>query len=460
MSDEKTFTQDEVNGIVQERIDRERRSRVEVSPRRVYALDAGTSFYADMLRAAQFDEGAIQRKTLYAYEVANEINLGTPEGRYAERCVRESFRHENDAAHYQQFSEAMREIRALATGGEPGGLKVTLPSPAQAAAFVTPFILLPQWAPFRGRRRPFADQCMGLPLPAYGMHGYIPAFTSATGASPQAEGATVQELTPSAALEGTEVSTAAGRLTLTQQFLDQAFGQSGHVDVFIGLQMLNQIEELVDQHVLNAVNLAGTATKVTGGATFVKADETWKEAKWKEVGESVLRFYLDLATAREQMADEAGTRLRPTHFFSTSDFYSYLTRLSDANGRPLLPPGQVQIPDYVSASGADADLGDHSVQLPKWSRFTGTVLPGGLLWFTDDNISKIGTTAKVPLYVSAPDEGVVVMEDPATTLSVFPETHADELKVTLIERKYVCAVIRRPAGTVVVEGNGYTEALK
>lgn len=463
-----TFTKDEVEDIVESRLTRDRKERRDASPRveavkprRVYTLDSGNSFYADIFRAAKHDEGAQLRKAAYAYEVANEIVGESREGKYAEKCLRDSFRHEDRAAHHANFAKAMAEVRALATGEPTHGLQIGLPTPAQGAAFVTPFILLAQWAPFRGRRRPFADQCMNLPLPSYGMHGYIPAFTSATGASLQTEGQTVTELVPSAALEGTEVSTAAGRLVLDQQFLDQAFGESGNVDVFIGLQMLNQLEEQVDQHVLNAVNTAGTATKTTGNATFGTPSKSYEEKEWKANIEGVLRFYADLATAREQMADEAGTRLRPTHFFSSSDFYSFLTRLGDGNGRPILPPAQVQIPDFVSAAGADADLGsDHSTQLPKWSRFTGTVLPGGLLWFTDDNIAPVGTTTKIPLYVSAPDEGIVVMEDPSTTLSIFPETLANELKVTLIERKYVCAVIRRPAGTVVIQGNGYTTELK
>ena len=457
----KTFTQDEVNSIVEDRLARERRGspRVEaVEPRRVYTPTSGNSFYADIFRAAQHDEAAQRRKAEYALEVVGEINLGSREGRYAETCIRESFRHGDKDVHSRKFAEAMREVRALGTG-VPTGLQIGTPTPPQGAAFVTPFILNKLWAPYRGRRRPFADQCMPFPLPAYGMHGYIPAFTSATGAGLQTEGTAVSELVPSTGLEGNEVQLAAGRLTLDQQFFDRAFGQGVHVDVLVGLQMLNQIEEQVDQHVLVQA-AAGKAVAGSGETWVTEPEKVWEETKWKEVIQGFIRFYEDLAKGREQMLDEAGTRIRPTHFFTTSDFYSFVTRLTDKSGRPILTPVQVQVPDYIPASGADHDLGDHTVELPKWSRFTGTVLPGGLAWFTDDNISAIGTTSRTPLYASAPDEGIVLMEDPATTLSIFPETVANELKVVLIERKYVCAVIRRPAATVVISGNAYTTARK
>src|SRR5271165_5432285 len=190
----RTFTKDEVNDIVEERLARERRNspRVEsVQPRRTYSPGSGASFYADIYLAANHDDGARARRDAYAREVAGEINRGSAEGRYAEGCIRESFRSHDERSNAEQFQKAIAELRALATGEPTHGITPSLPSPAQGAAFVTPFILNEQWAPFRGRRRPFADQCMNMPLPAYGMHGYIPAFTSTTGASLLTEGSVV-----------------------------------------------------------------------------------------------------------------------------------------------------------------------------------------------------------------------------------------------------------------------------
>ena len=46
-------------------------------------------------------------------------------------------------------------------------------------------------------------------------------------------------------------------------------------------------------------------------------------------------------------------------------------------------------PGFPLVRGADSNDGD-SNQLPKWSRFTGNILPGGVLWFTDDNIPTLG----------------------------------------------------------------------
>lgn len=446
----KTFTQDEVNTIVKDRLERHDRGRV-VEPR-IYAADSPYSFYADMyLAGVDKDASAIQRRTQHEREIAYEASQGSPEGRRAEKVIRNSFRSTDEGSQRDSFERAMVELRAFVSGGGP-----TVTAGTNAAAFVPPFFLNDGWASWRGRKRSFADQCQILPMPAYGLHVYIPAFatTEPTGgpnstprggpeAGLQTEGSAVKESsTVSASLEGGEVSTAAGRLTLTQQLIDRAFGSGGNYDRIIFEQLQQQVEEQVDQVALNAVISAGKSITSNFG--------TWKPTN----GESLEKWYEDLAKSREELSDTEGLRLRATHFFSSTDFYNFITRQFDNQHRPIVVPqyvpGVPPIPTELDSQDA-----------PKWSRFTGTVLPGGQLWFTDDNLPLSGTTKNINLLTSAPYDAVTLLEDDAPTTSLFLESNvASELKVILTERKYAAAVTRRAGGTAVISGTSYYESLK
>jgi hypothetical protein len=136
--------------------------------------------------------------------------------------------------------------------------------------------------------------------------------------------------------------------------------------------------------------------------------------------------------------------------FTTSDLYSFVTRQVDATtNRPVVVP--TFAPGLPLSNGADDGWqGDNP--RPAWSRFTGSVLPGGILWFTDDAIPASGSNTQ--LLVSAPDESVVLCEsDPV--LSVFPETFAGNLTALATLRCYVAAVLRHASGTAVVTGAAY-----
>jgi hypothetical protein len=73
----------------------------------------------------------------------------------------------------------------------------------------------------------------------------------------------------------------------------------------------------------------------------------------------------------------------------------------------------------------------------KWSRFTGTVLPGGVLWFTDDLIPASG--ANNQLLVSAPDQAMVLCEG-QPVLALYPQTGAASAQVTLHLWGYAAAI--------------------
>jgi hypothetical protein len=398
---------------------------VQIYEPRVYGLNSPWSFYADAW-SRKDNPRAEERLARYARELAFEAERGTPEGRRAERIWRSQIRVFDPDEHRARATAYLGELRALTTGGG-----ITATAASEAAAFVTPAFLLAAWAPFRGIPRCFADQCHKLPLPAFGMRAYLPYMSSAASASEQTEGSAVSETVPGTELEAAEVEDVTGQITVTQQLRDRAYSGGGSADVIIGRQLQENLDEKIDRYALNQAINNGKA--VTGQATY-----------------STAKLYQDLAKGREQLTDTAGTRLRPTHMFTTSDLYSYASRQVDSSERPIITPQFA--PGFPVATGAD-DFDDQDKR-PVWSRFTGTVMPGGVLWFEDDNIPEYGTTGQTQIIVSAPADAIVLMED-EPILTPFVEAKANELKVILNLRSYVAEITRHASGTAAVTSAAY-----
>jgi hypothetical protein len=430
---------------------RERDPKVVREPR-VYGAESPHSYFTDIAaivsEAEHFVRSAAEaRLDRYGQEVAYEIRRGSKEGRYAERAIGERARTDDPDLHEKRAREwraaareftpgRLAEVRAITTGGgataSAGG--------GGAAAFVTPYFAMAVWAPFRGAHRTFADTCDRQPLPSFGLEIYVPAFTSTTAAAIQTEGSGVTETDPSAALQSAQIDTVSGQLTITQQFHDRGFTGNGSTDVQIAKQLQQQLDQAVNVYVLGqAIAAAGVVTDAVAPAS----------------GTFIPNFYADQAKAREILTDTAGTRLRPTHVFSTSDLYSYVTRQCDSTGRPIVVP--TFAPGFPISTGAD-DGPQSSGPTPPWSRFTGTVLPGGTLWFTDDCIPASGSNTEV--IVSAPQEAVSLYESDAPILTAFTEGGvASGLEVIVNLRTYVAAVARLASGTAVVSGAAYPSSL-
>jgi hypothetical protein len=220
---------------------------------------------------------------------------------------------------------------------------------------------------------------------------------------------------------------------------DRGVTGGGAFDILLGRQIQQQLEERVDILVLEQAITNGEA--VSGESSY-----------------STKGLYKDIALAREKLTDTAGTRLRPTHFFTTSDLYSFATRQVDATTeRPVLTPKWA--PGLPLSNGAD-DGPQSDKPRPAWSRFTGTVLPGGVLWFTDDVLTALteGTTTRVRLIVSAPDEAITLCEG-TPILTSYPQTFANNLQVVVSLRSYVAVITRHAAGTAVISSAAYTTGL-
>ena len=238
----------------------------------------------------------------------------------------------------------------------------------------------------------------------------------------------MSETDPSTALVGAQIETVTGQVTISQQISDRGFTGGGSFDIVISRQLQQQLDEKINLYALNQA-LAGAAV-VAGQSSF-----------------TIAGLYQGLAAGREKLTDTAGTRLRPTHLFTSSDFYSYVTRQVDDQHRPIV------VPQF--APGFPLAQGDEQTS---WSRFTGTVLPGGVLWFEDDTIPTYGTTSEIQLVVSAPDEAMLLLEG-EPIFSVYPQTDAASFELVAGLRAYVAAVPRYPSGTATVFGAAYTSAL-
>lgn len=440
---EPAFSQADVDRIVQDRLSRERRSKSDlrvVSEPRVYALDSPHSYYLDSILVAidpmaLTHRSAHERLSRYGVEVAHEIEARSTEGLRAERVLRERTRVDDVDTHERRFSERLRETRALTTAGG-----VTVAASSSASVFVPPAFLQAEYALWRGVYRTFADQCHQLPLPAYGMQAYLPYFAATDAAAQQTELAGVSETDPTTGLQGSPVVTIAGQLTITQQLNDR-FSGGGAADMIFARDLAQRLAEKVDVFTLNQV--------ITGGAT-VPGSSSLTANSLKEV-------YGDLSKGREQITDTAGVRLRPTHLFTTYDLYSYVSDIMSSTGQPMVMPQFAPGLPPTNLVGAD-DGQNGGGEMPKWARFTGTVLPGGLYWFTDDNIPASGSNAQ--LLVSAPDQAVVLMESPEPVLMVSPQTYAGQLSIVVSLYEYAAAITRHASGTAVISGNAYPTTAK
>jgi hypothetical protein len=404
-----------------------------VTEARVYGEDSPHSWYLDVAASkdaqAPGHAAATERLQQYSRELSYEARRGSPEGRRAEKLIVESCREgARDDIHQRTAERRLREFRAMGTGG---GATAAVASPAEGSAFVSPYFLVSSFAPFRGVGRPFTENCAKAPLPPWGMHVYIPLLSTGASASSQVEGSAVSESSPVGALEGAEINTVSGQVFVSQQLFERSAVTGGaHFDWILTKQLHEQWEERCEKYTLSAVY--ATATSVTGEAT-----------------PSVKGLYKDLAASRRELSDTAGTRLRATHLFTTTDQHAFWTRQEDKNERPIFLPSYVA--GFPLVRGAD-DF--DSAPDPKWARFTQTPLPGGILWFTSDAIEAVGTTTKTRLIISAPEVAIVFGEsEPLTT--AWQETKANVLQTVVQLRSYVFAITRHAAGSVVLTGGGY-----
>jgi hypothetical protein len=361
-------------------------------------------------------EAATARLERHGREVAVEMrSTKSAEGDRARRIMRDEHRSASGDGGRQAFHDA--ELRALdSTLGSAGWL-------------VAPAYVTAQWAQFHSPYRAFANQCLKLDLPPYGLEVLIPSFTAATPTAAQgSENTGVDEpVAPAGTFLTANLATIAGGVSVSQQLFDRGGCDGLSFDEILAVQLRDSLDAQIDAYVLaQVIANAGTVTDTTSVTTGV--------------------LYGDLSTASEQMADTAGTRLRPTHLFTTSDLFGYFAHQLDTANRPIMTPSFDAQP-FASLSAA----GD-----PKAEGWTGHVMPAGMAWFIDDNIPASGANTR--LVVSRPQTVCLFEGDPIP--AAYPATEAPSLAVYVSLRAYVAAIPRFPKGTQVIGGSTYPTTLK
>jgi len=222
-------------------------------------------------------------------------------------------------------ARVQRELRTILTSG--GGATASSAN-GGVSAFVTPVLLLTQWAAYRSPRRYLADTLNASePLPSYGMMVYVPSVGAPTTVNDSTgEGNALPEGDPqpveflSATVEQHE-----GKVTVSQAVLDRV-GPGMAADVFLFHQLKDQLGASVDAMAISAMT-TGAAT-VTDSGTFLVVGTSGLGTN------SVAR---DVAKAKAALTDTAGVRVRASHLYATSDVLDTLSSWGDAEGRPLLP---------------------------------------------------------------------------------------------------------------------------
>ena len=377
-----------------------------VSEPRTYDLASPNSFFRDVWDSHWGDLSAQHRLDNHSAEVGHEIRRESREGQRAHRAL----------------------VRALSSL-RPGASRKEIELEARAgtstsmAGFTTPQYLLDQFVEFRGTQRAFVDQTTMVPLPSVGLSVSIPAFTNTASAGIVSEGTSVAETDPTGQYLTAAVQTISGDVTASKQLLDRASTQGFTFDAFVYMQLRENYDQTVNTYVLGQA-LANGASVTPASGSF-----------------SIGNFYQDVATAREELYDTLGTRLPATHVFTTSDLYGYCTRQLDSSQRPII------VPEFAPGNPLWPDE-----NVEAWKQFTGTVLPGTLMWFVDDGNQPHGGNTSV--IVSRPDT-VVTMEGDEPLIRVVDQALPGTLQSVIQLYNYVAAIPRYPSGTAYVTGSAY-----
>lgn len=407
------------------------RSRVAREPG-PYEDDSPHSWVLDTLAMAGATGSAILERTSGGYaerlarhgqDVARALQDGSDYGRWIERSYVQRFRQDDAHENEQRAKQALKELRALGSGG---GATASA-SGGGAAAFVPPAILVDEWVQYRSPYAAFVGQLDdSIPLPPYGLTVYVPAWTTGTTVGTQTEGSAVAEGDPVSAYLSAAVVEKAGLVTVSQLFIDRA-GPGISADRVLVRQLSNQLAAQVDGYALGQA-LANAQT-VTNTGTFALTTAS-----------GVGGFLGDLKHAKSKLTDTAGVRLRGTHAFATGDLVDYVSSYADAQGRPVFTPSfdDNRLPIKSVGDGAPAQ------------GYSGYVL-GGLALFADDSIPESGSNTQV---VVCRADTILHLES-APVFSLFPQGAAGNLESQAIARQYVATIPRWPSGVASISGAAY-----
>jgi len=389
------------------------------------------------------DGGASERLNRWEHQIEREYANDSKVGKVAEKQMRELSR-ELGAGPGQEAMEEFRSRGRAAleqkveerTGITTGGGASASASGGGGAAFVSPIIMLGDYAPWREYGRAFVDQCNKQPLPDWGMNVYIPQITSGAEVAEQTEGEGIAEKDPAAGFLAGALGTEAGEVTVTQQLLDRA-GPNFSYDKMLFDQLQRDYAPKVNTYALSKVIAVAKEQSWTGNSgSFVL---TPPSGSLPGSG----GFYGQVSKAKAFIRKAEGTVLNPTHAFYDPARWEFIAAWADANGRPVV------VPDYAgpfNALAAGSSDGDAGIEGATGYRFN------GLRAFTDANIPTQGTTGRDQVVIGDLAEVYWFEGDPV--MRVIPQTLAKNLQVLLQLYAYRTIIVRYPNGIVVITGTG------
>jgi len=359
---------------------------------------------------------AAARLARYSQELATTVrnDPNSTEGRHVLRAVREQYRTTDVAGRSAREITHEAERRAATSG------------PSSLGAFVTPVYVLSEAAQYRSPVAAFTDESTSVPMPQYGLTLHVPSFTSATDVGEQVtENTGIDTDVPTGGYisDPIPVVTQAGYVNISQQLFDRGGQPGSGFDAILFAELADRLDYAVEQYVLATV--IAMAQTVTDSTTL-----------------TVPRFYTDLSTAREQMSDAAGVRLKPSHVFGTTDFLEWLFDQVDDSKRPLI------VPD-VQALIAAPPTGSLGVD----NTFTGVFLNRQRLFEADAIPAYTGEATWTQVLV-ADMKHVLTWRSEAISV-VAPEFAASDLSVLCSLRQYVAALARHADAVQVLSGAGY-----
>ena len=316
------------------------------------------------------------------------------------------------------------ELRAITTGG---GAQVSA-SGGGAAAFVSPVIMINDYAPYREAGRAFVTQLHSIPLPDYGMELALPYVSGPAGVGQQgSEGGAVPETDPTFGYLSGQIGTESGQVTVSQQSIDRT-GPGFDFDRMIFDQLGRDYDPKLDAFAISQVLAVATTQAYTG---------TFSVSTASGVG----GFLGQVNGAIAAINTAAGTFLDPTHLFMLPSRWQFIASWADAQGRQLIVPEQY---GPFNAAGTAGGVGS-----PVIEGYTGFSF-AGLPVFKDNNLPLLGTTTTDQAIVG--DLSEVYWAEGMAVDRVLPQTLAGNLQVIIQRYGYRGIIVRYPNGVVVING--------
>jgi hypothetical protein len=400
--------------------------------------EAPTGFVVDRSgpRSDMSHDAVLRRLDCHQLDIRRALEKQDKYGREIEAMLRESERcadkHANETRGKAAIEAALErrpsrpERRAFGTdkGSEAA-------APGEAAAFVSPQILLASFAANRTPYASFAGQAKQEVLPSYGLNVYAPHMTGAAEVTSQTENAAVAEKAPVAGLIKAAVVNKAGQIEVSQQYLDRAGpGISG--DKFLFEQVKVQIDTAVDEYAVNQA-LAAAQEVTNNTATFALTEK-----------EGVGGFLGEVRKGKNLVATTAGTRIKATHLFGPSKLINWIEAWGMSTTGPVWGP---QLDDDRRAIRSEGDAYGEG--------YSGYLL-SGLAVFSDDNLPKQGTTSNYQIVIAKPE--TVLLFRSAPVFYCYPQTYANTLDAALGARVYTACMPRWPEGLALLNGAFYAES--